>query len=463
MGTLIHWHEGLFLQPHHLQILQRSFIEQAVSDRRLGLAYPYGVIEMVWSEDALRKGVVKFDRLRAVMRSGLEVDCPASAHLPSLNIEAALARRNSLLISLGVPIYQPKRANSFKINQALDSRNKLLFHPTEGMFPDENTGESVKPLLLRKVNARLLLDGDDDSDMEKIPLLRIQKETTPSGDLPRTDTEYAPPCILLSASPMIQNLVRETAELVMVTRNVTANSLRKGFNPQNMPPQQLRQMMRLQTLNRFAGTLAALAQAPAVPMFTIYLQLSELLGELAAVHPDRDPFEDTPYEHENPYPPIRLICDKIRRNLTDQEPDSFQRVDFKESGQGLQASLQAESIERASAVFLAVRTRMDSRALADYVTAPEKFKLLAPSQSRFAINGVPVQEERHPPIELPTEIGLNYFRVIVSSSTSPAAKARWEEIRKERRATVVWNRDAFNLSDAAFALYLTIPNMRSSE
>ena len=51
MQEQVHWHEGLFLQPHHLQAMQRQGIERAASERRLRFAYPYGLVEAKLSPD----------------------------------------------------------------------------------------------------------------------------------------------------------------------------------------------------------------------------------------------------------------------------------------------------------------------------------------------------------------------------------------------------------------------------
>jgi predicted component of type VI protein secretion system len=42
MSIRIHWQEGLFLQPHHLQRMQKSIEDEAASERRLSWPYPYG-------------------------------------------------------------------------------------------------------------------------------------------------------------------------------------------------------------------------------------------------------------------------------------------------------------------------------------------------------------------------------------------------------------------------------------
>ncbi|HKM58232.1 MAG TPA: hypothetical protein VJX28_05770, partial [Chthoniobacterales bacterium] len=63
----VHWHEGLFLLPHHLQRIQRSVVDVASSERRLNWAYPYGLIDARLSNDDLENMRLRFDRLHAIM------------------------------------------------------------------------------------------------------------------------------------------------------------------------------------------------------------------------------------------------------------------------------------------------------------------------------------------------------------------------------------------------------------
>ena len=183
MSLQIHWQEGLFLQPHHLQRMQRSWQEQASQELRVGWAYPYGVIDARLSRDELENLRVRFERLRVIMPSGLEVNFPESAELPSLDIKQAFAKgAGSFNLFLGVPLWQNARANTLSPEQSSDARVKLLYRVSETECTDENTGENPKPIQIRKINARLMFEQEDISDMEVLPLLRIVRAT---GELAR--------------------------------------------------------------------------------------------------------------------------------------------------------------------------------------------------------------------------------------------------------------------------------------
>src|ERR1700753_3291370 len=113
MSGPVHWHEGLFLQHHHLQTKQHPLLERFGTERRLGYIHSYGVVDMKLSADALENMLVRFDRLRVVLPSGLEVNFPENAELPSLDIKQAFeASSNAFTISLAVPLWYPARANS---------------------------------------------------------------------------------------------------------------------------------------------------------------------------------------------------------------------------------------------------------------------------------------------------------------------------------------------------------------
>ncbi|HXI54307.1 MAG TPA: type VI secretion system baseplate subunit TssK, partial [Candidatus Saccharimonadales bacterium] len=303
MPLQIHWQEGLFLQPHHLQRMQRSVGEQFANERRLAQSYPYGVLERALSRDELENMRLRFDRLRVVMPSGLEMNYPENADLPSLDIKQALARAAAgFNVLLGVPLWQFARANTLNASQPPDSRVKLLYHVGEIECADENTGENPKPIQVRKINARLLFDDEDRAEMEVLPLMRVARAAGDELGLPKEDPEFVPPCLVLTASPVLRELVRDLVNAVEASRGeLVVQITRGGFALDNMRGVQFEQVMRLRTLNRFSARLPSLLNASNLTPFTMYLELRELLGELAALHPDRDEFACSAYDHDRPF------------------------------------------------------------------------------------------------------------------------------------------------------------------
>ncbi|MDP2895759.1 MAG: type VI secretion system baseplate subunit TssK [bacterium] len=452
MNGQVHWEEGLFLQPHHLQSMQRSILESSAAERRLTWSYPYGLVEAKLSRDALENKLIQFDRLRVIMPSGLEVNVPDNTDLPVLSIKETFEASSGFFpVYLGVPLWQAKRGNTIERGGAEDWRVKRLYRVAEVERPDENTGENPQPILVRRLNARLLLDSDDPSDMEVLPLLRIGRGAGEEAEVPRQDPNFIPACLVLRGSAILRDLVRDLSQQVEATRQELVVQLtRGGFSIERIRGIQLEQLLRLRTLNRFSGRLPHLVQAPAVTPFEMYLELRELLGELAALFPDRDQFEVAKYDHDNPAIAFNELSIKIRSLLRGAVAPSFIRVEFVPMEQVLVAALEDEHLTRPNEYFLGIRTKEDPSTVARLVEDPDKFKLMAKSLVTRAIWGVRLEEERHPPLTLPAEVGLHYFRLRRDESAR-----MWERVQEEKAMSARW--PGMESSDFKVALYMTVP------
>lgn len=457
----IHWSEGLFLQPHHLQSMQKHVFDQFTRERRLGWNYPYGVIEAKISDDELENMRVSFDRLRAVMPSGIEVNVPDNADLPSLDIKEAFASSSgSLTISLGVPVWYASRGNVVAKQNDGDWRSKRTYRVAEIERPDENTGENPQPILVRRVNARLLLDSDDRSDIEVLPLLKIVHAAGEDVSLPRRDPAYIAPCMVITGSPVLQELVRDLTSQIMASRNELVLQInRGGFSIDNMRGVQFEQMLRLKTLNCYGAKLSSLIQITAsVTPFEAYLDLRQLLAELAALRPDRDQFDVPEYDHDNPAIAFNEISQKIRLLLRGAVQAKFLKVALdRVHDEGIFcAELTDEVLSLPNEYFLAIKTKEDPGVLAQLVLDRDKFKLMSRGLANQRIFGVKLSHEAYPPVELPAQVGLNYFRVIRAESVR-----MWDRIKQEKAIAAKW--PGIETSDFDITLYMTVPDVEAQK
>jgi type VI secretion system protein ImpJ len=447
----VHWHEGLFLLPHHLQRLQRSLGDRDSAERRLNWAYSYGLIEARLSSDDLENMRIRFDYLHAIMPSGEEVRFPRDAELPALDIKQAFEARGRFVVYLGLPLWFDARANCVSPGQTVDTRAKILYRVVETEVADENTGENAKAMLQRRINARLLLEDDDRSDLEVIPLLRVTRAAGEDVGLPQQDPEFVGPCFVLSGSPTLRELVRDLSSQVLASRQeLVIQVTRGGFSIDTMRGIQFEQIMRLRTLNRHGARLESLIETSNIAPFEIYLSLRELMGELAGLHPDRDLFETAPYHHDNPYPVFSELAAKIRQLLRGSVAPSFLKAPFTDVNGLLSAMLTDEHLQRPTDYFLGIRTKEDPQALARLVEDADRFKLMPQSMASRAIRGVVLKEERFPPLELPAQSGLYFFRLLRGESSRS-----WQQIQAEKVAVVRWT--GHESADYDITLYMTLP------
>jgi len=448
----VHWHEGLFLQPHHLQTMQRHIYDSINFERRFTLKYSYGVMESAVSSDALENLMIKFDRLTAVTPGGILVRSPGNCELPSLNIKEVFeSGRSSFTIYLGVPLWYAERANLVDENKGEDRRIKRQFRVHEVYRPDENSGENGQPVPIRSLNARLLIEGEDMSDLDVLPVLRIAHAAGEDVGLPRQEPGYIPPCLWTRGSATLRELIRDLVNQVEASRRELVLQIRRGgFSVENMKGIQFEQMLRLKTLNRFSARLVEFIQAPGVTPFEVYLEFRELLGELAALYPNADHFDSSPYEHDRPALAFQDVSKKIRGLLRGAVAPSFLHVPFAMEEGLMMAHLTETHLTQPNEYYLGIRTREDPRQLSDLVEDADKFKLMAKSLAQRSIFGVKLGLERIPPLELPSETGLTYFRLLRDESTR-----MWERVQEEKTLALRW--PGMESSDYRIGLYMTVP------
>jgi len=448
----IHWHEGLFLRPHHLQWLSRWSVEGRAEDRTLAMAYPYGVIEASVADDALENRIVRLTALRAVMPSGLYIQIGANADLPSLSIEDALGdSEGSVSIGLGVPLWQARAPNAVPPDASVPSTRKEIYRVDESDWYDENSGENRQQLLVRRINARLIVEGQDVTDLEVIPLLRIVTHASAAGPTIKTDPDHAPPCLLLTGSPRVREIVYEISDLVAKARDDLAGVMsRQGFSYQSVQGDQLRNLLQLRVLATSAARLRAMRNRPAVPPYDAYLELTSLLAELAALRPADEPDAFVPYHHDRPLVTFLTLYEKIRPLAAGGEMESFWTIDFTRENQQLawMATLQQNHLERPNQYFLAVRSGQDPEAVRRLVEDGKTFKFMPAALVTKTVYGVKLKYEPHPP--LPMRADVQYFRVQRAES-----EAMWSRIQADGRIGIRW--PGMEESDFALTLFMTIP------
>ena len=446
----IHWHEGLFLQPHHLQGMQKQLTDQFGSERRLLRSYPYGLVESRMSLDALKNFNVRFDRLRIIMPSGLEVSVPDNADLPALPIKEAFeATSNPITVFIGVPLWYESRGNTIAKLSEDDWRAKCLYRVADVERVDENTGENSQAVRIRRLNARLLMEHEDRADLEVLPLLQVVHGTDQDVGLPATDARFVPACYVLGGSPMLQGLVRDLGNAIEAAqKQLTAQLSRSGVTAELIRGPQFEQMLRLQVLSRHAARLPSLAQAAGVTPFEVYLELRALLAELTALHPDEKELEVPAYNHDAPGIVFLELTGRIKAKL---KPGfgPWLEVKFAPDGRVLTAPLTDEHLTRPNEYYLAIRTNQDGHAVTRLVENGDEFKLMPRSMVHLAIYGLKLMADQSA-WTLPMQQGLHYFRLYRSES-----KDLWKRIVAEKQMSIRW--PGMETSDFSISLYMTLP------
>src|SRR6516162_4392771 len=92
----VHWHEGMFLRPHHFQAAQRYYAHELERGTRWNLHHDWGVRAIDLEREALANHRFVVRGLRARLRDGTLVSVPEDGDLPVLDLKPAFERGGSV-------------------------------------------------------------------------------------------------------------------------------------------------------------------------------------------------------------------------------------------------------------------------------------------------------------------------------------------------------------------------------
>lgn len=444
-GTDIHWHDGLFVLQHHLQFFQRSLNSKLHGARQLGMTHPWGVIGMQVDKDSLDEGLVALRSLKAILPSGLLVDVPDSAILEPLRVADALrAAPDGIRVLLAVTNWTPNGANMRDGDHAPGSEtNSGRWEVGSIEVRDENDGADPEEILIRRTNARLVLEGSIPAGAEVLPLFRITSDHASAKFAVEIDPAYVGPSIQCGASEEIMSLVKELAARIAAARvEHLAYLSRGGYDADRLAGQQVEWMLRTQAISSVLPRLSDHKWISNSTPFELYHELRSFLGQLSPLRPTRDLYQVPDYDHVDALPVLAELSLRIRNLVFDSGLGSFLAVPFTETstlGDDLRMDVSLEDAHfiKGKQFYLAIdgEPHGETSTIVDLVLNGDAFKMLPASKAGSRIRGLKLEEDRFPPLALPARPGRIYFKIDETSNS-----AAWAKVRDERAMATVWSK-----------------------
>ncbi len=451
----MHWHEGLFLQPHHLQQWQREQETQIQAERTLCMPYPYGVIHMRLNTLALSQWRVQFEELVAIMPSGRVIQWQGNANLPTLDVKPLFkADQEKLTIYLSVPLWFPQQRNAPKDIHCAHE-DSVLYSVEDKTVYDENLGENPKALLMRNINAKLITNDQDNANLEVIPVLQLNRSLSEDEALPKVNAAFIPPLLVISGSATLIEMLQRLKTLVEIHRErLVAQMNRAGFQVQEMRHRQLEMCMRLQILNSLhAKVPELLAASHAVTPIHLYTVLKDAMATFAALYPKRDQeLWCKAYNHQNPSECLHQLFSQLFQMIEVGGTESYMRIPFEKKNEiGWCANLEESHFPESGVYYLGIRTGMELDELTSLIENRDRFKLMEQDMANSAIFGIRLTAVTNPPPILPGHPNLYYYRLVTSENPN-----MWELIRENKAIAIKW--DGWELADFDLSLYITQTN-----
>ncbi len=439
--TEIHWYEGMFLRPHHLQAGQRRLETLVRATLDAATPFAWGFVELEIAQEPLENCTLRVDRCALRLKDGTWVRVPENTEVAPLNFEAALADRGGAVdVHFGVPQMQEVRANAVPLESPERVSGAPRYEPQALTRRDENTGENPQTLYVRRMRGKLFSAGEDMTGYEVVRLGRVKRTDRP-GAVPELDELGAGPLLAVQADAGLSALIKSLADQVEAKNEVLAREAREtrmaftdgvGANTEHL--------LKLHALNPARTALRALLQSPLLHPYAVFTVLCELIGHLSIFHDDLVPGALPTYDHDRPAESLETVRKRLVVLLDALRPMAyvergFARKKDERGRDGLEVELDRKWVDENLDMYVGLHA--DDREINEVyqeVYGKLDMKLASPQRCprihNIAVRGLRLQVKAPPAGTLPRRPGLHYFRV--DKTIGSDRTDYWKECEQER-------------------------------
>lgn len=442
----VHWHEGMFLRPHHFQAADRHAARVLDQNVRMNCWYSWGFRRCEIDLEALAGLRLVVRALEARFRDGTTVSLPDDAPAADVDLKAAFAAQSELDIFLALPKWRSGQPNLLTPSSTAPARYRESHLPVD----DENTGVNPQRVPFRTPAIRILLGDEDRSGYEVLHLCRLEKSEGAQAT-PKLATGFIPPVLACDAWPALwgdvlqQVYYRLHKKIEVLASQVTT----RGISFDGHSPGDARRMHQLSRMNEGHAVLEHVAFTPGVHPEAAYLELRRLVGQLAVFGPGGRAPALPRYDHDDLGGCFWKLKTELDALLGAVEEPAYQERPFVGAGRAMRVALEPDWLESGWQMFLGVRASVTTDECVKVLNQPERLAMKIGSSDRVDTiftngeTGMRFTPAPRPPRELPPPAAgppsMTYFEVSRESATNEWAhvvRAKTLAIRVREREVV---------------------------
>ncbi|HEX4606608.1 MAG TPA: type VI secretion system baseplate subunit TssK, partial [Urbifossiella sp.] len=426
----VHWHEGMFLRPHHFQAAERYLADQSRRAGRLDVHHNWGLRAIDLDTDALRNYRFEVHRLEARLRDGtLVVAARDQNPLAGLDLRPAMAELppgGTVDVLVGVPVMQLGRPNA-----AADGPDARYHTDTpREPVPDENTGQNPRLVQFRRLNLRLFAGTQDVSGYETIAVARLERSAQATAP-PQLHPWFIPPVLACDAWPGLgDGVVGQVYNRIgTMVKQIAQRTREQRITFDSNAPEDRKLFERLRALNEGYATLGVVARAAGVHPFDAYLELCRLAGRLAVFGkamavPDEDM---PPYDHDDLGRCFFAVKRLIDALLTHDFDQGYDARPFVGAGLRLRVGIEPAWLAPAAQVLVGVESPLPPAEAVRLLAGRLNMKIGSFERVdeifRLGLRGLDFVPVPNPPRVLPASPRLTYFQV-----NREGSRDEWEHV-----------------------------------
>ncbi len=425
----VHWHEGMFLRPHHFQAAHRRGVDLGRRNHSWDVHSNWGLRSIEIDLEALANHRLVIHTLEARLRDGTLVVAPRDGALPALDLRPTFQQSDArtLLVHLAVPALALGRRNL-----SVDPNASVRFFQESVEVEDENTGGNPQTIPVRAPNLQLLLGTQNQAGYEVLPICRLEKSGQADAG-PQLDLSFIPPLLACDAwKPLADGILRPLHERLnkkidWLIQQMTA----QGITFDRQAPGDALILKQLQQLNEASAVLGVLAAAPGVHPLPAYVELIRIAGQLAIFGATRRAPDLPRYDHDDLGTCFTGVKDFLDTQLDIVVEPEYKERPFIGAGMRMQVSMEPAWLETSAQCYIGVQSGLEGKECVTLLTKAGQLDMKMGSSDRVddlfrqGAAGLRFVAELLPPAALPKVPGQLYFQV-VSDSKNP----EWLHVKK---------------------------------
>ncbi|MDA8138902.1 MAG: type VI secretion system baseplate subunit TssK [Desulfobacteraceae bacterium] len=445
MEKPLFWHQGLFLQPQHLQLNNRYQEALNIPLKTFLQPHFWGVGQYSLNTAALGSRSFQVLQGRFLFPDMTYVEVPGNAVVMPRSFEAAWDKGSqSFGVFLGLRKFQEKSGNVTVVTDEthipeVQSR-WVTSNKADRVADFHHDGPEAEVQRLTYV-LRIFWESElaNLGDYELIPLARLEKDQ----DQVKLSTQYVPPCLVVGADEILLQMVKEIRDQIGArSRQLESFKRDRGLHSAEFGARDMVYLLALRSLNRYAALLGHLTLGGHGHPWAVYGLLCQLIGELSTFTADISfTGEDhagqrhlLEYDHVNLGPCFASALALITQ-LLDQitaGPEHVLSLFF--DGTFYATEMPPMVFEGRNRFFMVIETEEDPQKVLPALSNIAKLgcRETLPILIARSLSGVTLEHLATPPQELPRRGHALYFQIDHHSD-------QWAQVQKNKNLAMYWD------------------------
>jgi type VI secretion system protein ImpJ len=440
----IYWHQGLFLQPQHFQLLDLSFQSLLVPFHHFTTPYFWGIGEIEIQKAALGRKSLNLLKGSFLFQDGTFAVVPDNALIEARSFEEAwIEGGKPFPLFIGLKKWNPAGENVTVLNKLenfSEVTTRFVTTPDPEELKDLHSGGP--PGQVKRLHYLLKIFWETEreqlGDYILIPVAQLER----MGEEIKFSEHFVPPSLTISSSEALFNLIKEIRDEISARgHQLEEYKSQRGIQTAEFGSRDMIYLLALRSLNRYVPILFHFTEVRQVHPWAVYNVLRQLIGELSSFSERVNVMGElgdgsqliSSYDHHNLWECFSAAQSLILELLDEIKGPEYV-IPLVYDGTYYAAPLKPTLFEGRNRFYLVLKTEEDPKLVLKSIETMAKLSSREhlPILIARALPGIGLEHLSIPPQELPRRARSIYFAVNHHSD-------QWGLVQKNNNIGLYWD------------------------